>query len=54
MEGTFEGRSAVNTWLHRIVTRTAIDAMRKRAVELRASPIFPSRVVRLCAARSGG
>jgi RNA polymerase sigma-70 factor (ECF subfamily) len=29
-EGTFEGRSAVNTWLHRIVTRTAIDAMRKR------------------------
>jgi RNA polymerase sigma-70 factor, ECF subfamily len=28
--GSFEGRSSVNTWLHRIVTRTAIDAKRRR------------------------
>jgi RNA polymerase sigma-70 factor (ECF subfamily) len=31
MDGSFEGRSSVSTWLHRIVTRTAIDAKRRRA-----------------------
>lgn len=30
-EGSFEGRSSVVTWLHRIVTRTAIDEKRRRA-----------------------
>jgi RNA polymerase sigma-70 factor (ECF subfamily) len=29
--GSFEGRSSVTTWLHRIVTRTAIDVKRRRA-----------------------
>lgn len=29
--GTFEGRASVATWLHRIVTRTAIDVKRQRA-----------------------
>jgi RNA polymerase sigma-70 factor, ECF subfamily len=31
VEGSFEGRSSVVTWLHRIVTRTAIDVKRRRA-----------------------
>lgn len=29
--GQFDGRSSVTTWLHRIVTNTAIDALRARA-----------------------
>jgi RNA polymerase sigma-70 factor (ECF subfamily) len=31
VDGRFEGRSSVTTWLHRIVTRTAIDLKRRRA-----------------------
>jgi RNA polymerase sigma-70 factor (ECF subfamily) len=30
LSGSFEGRSSLTTWLHRIVTRTAIDVRRRR------------------------
>ena len=31
MDGQFDGRSEVQTWLYRIVTNTALDALRSRA-----------------------
>ena len=35
--GEFDGRSSVKTWLYRIVTHTAIDALRGRARRERSS-----------------
>jgi RNA polymerase sigma-70 factor (ECF subfamily) len=36
--GRFDGRSSIETWLYRIVTRTAIDAARRRARAPRRLP----------------
>lgn len=31
-DGNFDGRAAVRTWLYRVVTNSALDALRRRAV----------------------
>jgi RNA polymerase sigma-70 factor, ECF subfamily len=38
-EGSFDHRSSVRTWLYRIVTRTAIDALRSRRRRLETSDV---------------
>jgi RNA polymerase sigma-70 factor (ECF subfamily) len=41
MEGRFDGRSKVETWLHRIVTNTAIDALRSGTRRHRPTDVLP-------------
>jgi RNA polymerase sigma-70 factor (ECF subfamily) len=43
--GSFEGRSSVTTWLHRIVTRTAIDVKRGRARRETYGDVLPEVAV---------
>jgi RNA polymerase sigma-70 factor (ECF subfamily) len=45
VDGGFEGRSSVMTWLYRIVTRTAIDVKRRRARRETYDDVLPEVAV---------
>lgn len=53
VDGSFEGRSSVTTWLHRIVTRTAIDTKRRRSRRETYDDVAPEVPVDGAAAADG-